>query len=186
MRFLAALAFALMLAGCGRGGWHMTDISGGSPRLDFHLTRARDGAAVNGESYRGKVVALYFGYTNCPDVCPAALASLAEVARRLGNPDFRILFVTVDPARDTGAVLKDYAAAFTPQMDALYGTPNQLADAARRYRVAYSVKAGPPYEVMHSNAVFFFDRSGTARLVTTGTADSTAITQDLRRLLAGS
>jgi protein SCO1/2 len=70
-------------------------------------------------------------------------------------------------------------------MDGLRGTANQLADAARRYRVAYSVKRGPPYEVMHSNAVFFFDRAGKARLVTTDTSDSAAIAADVSRLLAG-
>jgi len=83
-------------------------------------------------------------------------------------------------------VLDEYAHAFTPQMDGLYGTANQLADAARRYRVAYSVKQGPPYEVMHSNAVFFFDKTGKARLVTTDTSDSAAMAQDVDRLLAES
>jgi len=184
MRMLAALALALLLAGCGRPGWHMTNISGGSPALDFHFQRASDGAAAGGEQYRGKVVALYFGYTHCPDICPTTLANLTDVAKRVG-PDFQILFVTVDPDRDTRAVLNEYAHAFTPQMEGLYGTANQLADAARRYRVAYSVKAGTPYEVMHSNAVFFFDKSGKARLVTTDTSDSAAIAEDVKRLLAG-
>ena len=183
MRALGLLAFALMLAGCGRAGWHMTDISGGSPRLDFRLTRASDGASVTGAAYRGKVVALYFGYSHCPDICPATLANLSDVAKRVG-PGLQILFVTVDPARDTRDVLREYAAAFTPQMEGLYGTANQLADAARRYRVAYSVKQGPPYDVMHSNAVFFFDKSGKARLVTTDTSDSAAMAQDVSRLLA--
>ncbi len=184
MRMLTALAFTLLLAGCGRGNWHMTDISGGSPALDFRLTRASDGAAVGGEAWRGKVVALYFGYTHCPDICPATLANLTDVAKRVG-PDFHILFVTVDPERDTRAVLNDYTHAFTPQLDGLYGSANQLADAARRYRVAYAVKAGPPYEVMHSNAVFFFDRSGKARLVTTDTSDTDAIAEDVKRLIGG-
>jgi protein SCO1/2 len=182
MRLMATL-LCLFLAGCGKTGWHMTDISGGSPALDFHFQRASDGAAVTGTTWRGKVVALYFGYTHCPDICPATLANLTDVAKRVG-PDFQILFVSVDPDRDTRAVLNDYAHAFTPQMEGLYGTANQLADAARRYRVAYFVKQGPPYEVMHSNAVFFFDRSGRARLVTTDTADTAAIAEDVKRLLS--
>jgi len=181
MRILCTLVLALALAGCGKPDWHMTDISGGSPRLDFHLSRASDGTRVGGAAYRGKLVALYFGYTQCPDVCPATLADLSDVARRVG-PDLQILFVTVDPDRDTRAVLNQYSQAFTPQMDGLSGSANELADAARRYRVAYSVKKGPPYEVMHSNAVFFFDRDGKARLVTTNTRDSAAIAEDLRRL----
>ncbi len=182
MRILA-LAIALMLAGCGRGAFHMTDISGGMPRLDFHLTRANDGAAVTGENYRGKVVALYFGYTNCPDVCPTTLTNLADMLAKVGSPDVRVLFVTVDPARDTPAALKAYAKAFSPQVDALRGNANQLADLARRYRVAYSVKTSPTYEVMHSNAVFFFDSDGHARLVTTNTEDTAAMAEDVKRLL---
>jgi protein SCO1/2 len=181
MRGLCTLVLALFLAGCGRTDWHMTDISGGSPRLDFHLNRASDGARVSGKTYRGKLVALYFGYTQCPDICPATLADLSDVAKRVG-PDLQILFVTVDPGRDTRAVLNRYAHAFTPQMDGLSGSANDLADAARRYRVAYSVKQGPPYEVMHSNAVFFFDRGGKARLATMNTRDTAAIARDLRRL----
>ena len=182
MRILAAFFLAFLLAGCGKAGWHMTDISGGSPRLDFRLSRASDGRVVGGGDYRGKVVALYFGYTHCPDICPATLANLTDVAKRAG-PGLQLLFVTVDPVRDTRGVLNDYAHAFTPQLDGLYGTANQLADAARRYRVAYSVTPGPPYEVMHSNAVFFFDKTGKARLVTTDTSDSAAIARDVARLL---
>jgi protein SCO1/2 len=161
----------------------MTDISGGMPRLDFHLARASDGAPVSGETYRGKLVALYFGYTNCPDVCPTTLTNLTEMAERLNRPDVQILFVTVDPARDTMKVLKRYAAAFSPQVEGLRGSADALADVARRYRVAYTVKAGPPYEVMHSNAVFFFDRDGRARLVTTSTDDVGAMVEDATRLL---
>ena len=112
------------------------------------------------QSFRGKVVALYFGYTHCPDVCPTTLANLTQMAGKVSSPDIRILFVTVDPERDTDAVMADYAKAFSPQVVGLRGSDNQLADLARRYRVAYAVKKGPPYEVMHSNAVFFFD--GTA------------------------
>ena len=180
---MAALLLALLLAGCGRAGFHMTEVSGALPRLDFHMARASDGAAVTGESYRGKVVALYFGYTHCPDVCPATLANLTDMLGRVGSKEVAVLFVTVDPDRDTLSVLKQYATAFSPQVDGLRGTANQLADFARRYRVAYSVKAGPPYEVMHSNAVFFFDRSGRARLVTTDTTDTAAMAEDVKRLL---
>ena len=105
----------------------MTNVSGGPPRLEFRLTDA-DGARVSGETYRGKVVALYFGYAQCPDVCPTTLANLADVAKRVNHPDFRILFVTVDPVRDTPQVLRDYQMAFTQQMTGLYGDANALAD----------------------------------------------------------
>src|SRR5438067_13240843 len=100
-RFWGALFFAVLLAGCGRGNFHLTDVSGALPRLSFHMNRASDGAAVSGDSYRGKVVALYFGYSHCPDVCPTTLANLSEMLARVGSPDVAVLFVTVDPARET-------------------------------------------------------------------------------------
>ncbi len=182
MRY-AALFLALMLAACGRSSFHMTDISGAMPRLDFHLTRAGDGAAVTGESYRGRVTLLYFGYTNCPDICPATLSNLTGMLEKLNNKSVRILFVTVDPSRDKLPALNDYAHAFSPQIDGLRGTDNQLADVARRYRVAYSIDSKPPYTVMHSNAVFFVDPTGRIRLVTTDTGDIDAMAEDVQRLL---
>ena len=183
MRYVA-LILALMLAACGRQSFHMTDISGAMPRLDFHMTRASDGAAVTGESYRGKVVLLYFGYTNCPDVCPATLANIARMLSEVRSKDVQVLFVTVDPNRDTAVALKQYAAAFSPQIDGLRGSDNELADVARRYRVAYSVDARPPYTVMHSNAVFVFDRDGRVRLVTTSTDDVANMAEDVEKLLS--
>lgn len=181
-----ALALVLLLAGCGKTSFHMTDISGAMPALDFRMTRVRDGAAVTGADYRGKLVVLYFGYTNCPDVCPATLANLAQMLSRVNSPDVRVLFVTVDPARDSAEGLKKYTAAFSPQIEGLRGSDNDLATLARRYRVAYAVDPGPPYAVMHSNAVFFFDKTGKARLVTTDTGDTAAMAEDVKKLLGGS
>jgi protein SCO1/2 len=185
MRILA-LFFALLLAGCSKAApdrqtMHMTDITDGMPRLSFHMSD--NGRPVSAEDFRGKLVALYFGYTHCPDVCPATLANLTDMAAKVQSPDLRILFVTVDPDRDTDAVLADYSKAFSTQVVGLRGTANELADLARRYRVAYTVTKGPPYEVMHSNAVFFFDRNGRARLVTTDTSDTAGMAQDVKRLL---
>jgi protein SCO1/2 len=168
---------ALLLAGCSRPSWHMTDISGAMPRLAFNL------GGVTAERFRGKVVALYFGYSHCPDVCPTTLANLTDMLGKVKSSDVVVLFVTVDPDRDTDAVLADYAKAFSPQVIGLRGDANQLAALARTYRVAYTVKKGPPYEVIHSNAVFFFDRDGKARLVTTDTSDAAAMAQDVKRLL---
>jgi len=178
----ATLIFAMLaLLGCSKPNWHMTDISGAMPRLDFHMTA--EGKPVTAQDYRGKVVALYFGYTHCPDVCPATMANLTDMAAKVNSPDVRILFVTVDPERDTYAVMADYAKAFTPQAVGLRGSPNALANLARTYRVAYDVKKGPPYEVTHSNAVFFFDKDGKARLVTTDTSNAAAMAEDVKRLL---
>ena len=113
------------------------------------------------------------------------LANLSDMLHQLGRDadKVRVLFVTVDPNRDTPPVLKKYAAAFAPQIDGLSGSGNALADLARRYRVAYSVKPQPKYEVMHTSAVFFFDTTGRARLVTLSTDDTSGLAEDVKRLV---
>ncbi|HVV45350.1 MAG TPA: SCO family protein [Bryobacteraceae bacterium] len=187
-RFVA-VALLLFLAACGEEKpWHMTDITGAMPRLQFRMERANDRAIVTADSYRGRVVILYFGYTHCPDVCPTTLANLSELLRRLDTRAYEVavLFVSVDPNRDTPDVLEKYVKGFARQVDGLTGPPNGLAALTRRYRVLYRVTKetpGHPYEVMHSNSVFFFDRSGRARLVTTSTDDIDGMTEDVKRLL---
>lgn len=182
---VAALMGLLLLLGCDAQPWYGTDITGAMPRLQFSMARASDGANVTASQYRGKLVVLYFGYTQCPDVCPTVLANLSEALQRLGAKADRVsvLFVTIDPNRDMLPLLKTYAKAFAPQIDGLRGSDNAIATLARHYRVAYSVNAGPPYEVMHSDAVFMFDAEGRARLVTLSTDNTTALAQDMERLL---
>lgn len=157
------------------------------PRLAFTMTRASDGTLTKAEEYRGRVILLYFGYTHCPDVCPTTLANLSDVLRTLGRDaeKVRVLFVTVDPNRDSLPILKQYAAAFAPQIEGLRGTPNELASLARRYRVAYSVSEKPEYVVTHTSAVFVFDENGRARLVTLDTNDTAGLAQDVKRIIDG-
>ncbi|MBL6853631.1 MAG: SCO family protein [Alphaproteobacteria bacterium] len=181
-----AVLVAVLLAACSKqSGWHATDITGAMPPLVFTMTRASDGEIVSEADYRGKIVVLYFGYTHCPDICPTTLANLAEALGKLGAKadGVRVLFVTVDPNRDTPDLMKGYVNSFAPQVNGLRGTDDQLAALARRYRVAYTVTPGPNYEVMHSNAVFFFGRDGRAHLVSTDTKDIGALTEDLNHLL---
>ena len=123
----------------------MTDISGAMPRLDFHMTRAGDGTAVTGADYRGKVVALYFGYTNCPDVCPATLANLADMLEQVKSPDVRVLFVSVDPTATRRKRWRIMPRLFHPRLTGLRGSDDALADLARRYRVAYTVNPAALY-----------------------------------------
>jgi protein SCO1/2 len=187
MRRAVFLALALLLAACHREqSWHAANITGAMPRLEFRMTRASDGSPVSASTYRGKVVLLYFGYTHCPDICPTTLANLSDALKRLGQhaSEVRVLFVTVDPNRDTNKVLGEYVKAFAPEIDGLRGSDDALASLARRYRVAYSVtKENGAYNVMHSEAVFFFDRVGRARLVTTSTENTTDIAYDIGHLL---
>lgn len=189
MKRVALLVVLLALAACGRGETRpgASDISGVMPALSFTMTRANDGAAVTADSYRGKAVVLYFGYTHCPDECPTTLANLAKALHELGPRanDVRVLFVSVDPQRDTLPILKAYVSTFASQIDGLRGTDDQIAALARRYRVLYSVtpaSAGQDSQVMHSDSTFFFDPSGHARLVATSTGNAKAITGDIKRL----
>jgi protein SCO1/2 len=197
-RRLGLLTVGLVASGIVRpavadDGWHNIDVTGTSMPLQFSMTRARDARHVTQADYRGQIVLLYFGYTFCPDVCPLTLTNLTQVLDRLGKQaaHVRILFVTVDPNRDSPAVLKQYAAAFAPQIDALCGTPDELAALARRYRIAYSVtpaSAGHPYEVTHSSAIYAFDATGAARLLIPSMAsqnpDIDGTASDLRRLIS--
>jgi protein SCO1 len=184
---LLAFLSLFLFAGCSDKPWHATDITGSMPPLAFSMQRASDGTAVTAEDYRGRAVVLYFGYSHCPDVCPATLANLSDVLAKLGRDaeKVRVLFVSVDPERDTLPVLKQYTQAFAPQIDGLRGTPNQLADLARRYRVAYAVKKTPEYAVTHTSAVFVFDERGRARLVTLDSNDTAGLAADVKRIVEG-
>lgn len=191
---LGLLGAGLALPALADQGWHDIDMQDVSPPLLLSMTRARDGKPVTQADYRGKVVLLYFGYTYCPDVCPLTLSNVANVLSRLGKQagQVRVLFVTVDPNRDTLGVLKQYSASFAPQIDGLRGTPDALAALARRYRIAYSVtpdSPGHPYTVTHSSAIYVFDANGAARLLIPSLAsqapDIVGVTADLHRLIGG-
>ena len=189
----ACLVTLALLGGCGDNTkWHAIDVSGGLPALSFTMTRAEDGKEVTQADYRGKIVLLYFGYTNCPDVCPTTLSNIHDIVTRLASDarEVRVLFVTVDPHRDTAPSLAAYVKDFDAQIDGMRGTPDELAALARRYRVVYSVTpatGNQPYEVTHSAAVYVFDGSGAARLIVASLASTTpdiaGTTADLRRLV---
>jgi len=185
---LAICLAAVVLAGCSRGKpWHLKEISGLLPALKFEMT-ADDGSIVTADDYKGKVVMLYFGYTHCPDVCPTTLAKLALVLSQLGSKAdrVRVLFVTVDPSRDTLPVLKEYVHAFDSHFVGLRGTDGQLEALAKRYRVSYEIGPKDPqgnYEVTHSSAIFIFGQDGKARLLATSTSSVPDIAADLKRLV---
>ncbi|MBI1201567.1 MAG: redoxin domain-containing protein [Rhodopseudomonas sp.] len=191
---IAALIAVFCIASGPAKAWNSTDMTGALPPLDFTMTRASDGQTVTAADFKDKIVLLYFGYTFCPDVCPATLMNITQVLKSLGPKadDVRVLFVTVDPNRDTLQALKDFTGAFAPQIVGLRGSANQLAALAKRYRVAYSVTPGgngKPYEVTHGSAVYAFNRAGDIKLLFTGltTPDGKldGVTADMRALVAG-
>jgi protein SCO1/2 len=189
-------AATALLAACGAAPtWHSIDLSGTLQDLRFTMTRASDGKEVTAADYRGKIVLLYFGYTFCPDVCPTTLLNITEIMKNLGPlaDKVRVLFVTVDPNRDTPKVLQQYVSAFAPQTVGLRGTPDQLAAIAKRYRVVYSVtpaKGDQSYQVTHSSAVYVFDGAGKVRLLISGLSTTSppvaGATADLKRLIGQS
>ncbi|WP_114238171.1 SCO family protein [Dyella sp. C9] len=188
---LACLLAPLLLAGCNRDDaipWQLTNVTGHMPDLDFHLVDDQ-GKQVTGQDYHGKVVLLYFGYTHCPDVCPLTLAHLHVVMQRLGPlaDGARILFVSVDPARDTPEVMHAYVNAFDPRAVGLTGSPREIEALSKRYRSAFTREpddANGQYEVSHSSAIYIFDRNGNARLLSTPDRSLDDLVHDLHLLLS--
>ena len=140
---------------------------------------------------KGKTVLLFFGYASCPDICPTTLAQLSEVLQKLGSDarDVRVVFVSVDPHRDTPDILQAYVDAFNDKAIGLTGNEAQVAELARQYRVAYQIEKPNPgdspdtYNVTHSRGVFVFDNTGKARLLASDTEAVDAVTADLRKLI---
>ena len=144
------------------------------PPLGFVMTDAATGKTVTETDFKGSVTLLYFGYTNCPDVCPATLYNLDRIEKRMG-PDaakIKVIFVTVDPDRDTPAALAQYVGLFGTNLTGLRGTADQLFELARRYRVVFSVSKTPTYTVTHSAAVYVFNAEGKPEFIIAG-LDST-------------
>lgn len=192
LALLLALAVGtLLLSACQRGDaipWQLTNVTGHMPDLDFRLVDDH-GKAVTGKDYRGKVVLLYFGYTHCPDVCPLTLAQLHVVLQRVGPAadGARILFVSVDPARDTPDVMHAYVNAFDPRAVGLSGAPREIEALSKRYRSAFTRepdKGDGQYEVSHSSAIYLFDRDGKARLLATPADSQDKLIHDLQLLLS--
>ncbi|MCK2182827.1 SCO family protein [Halomonas getboli] len=187
MRTVLPLLAALTLAGCSDQNWRTTDISEIMPALDFTLIDA-NGETVHAEDYLGKTTLLYFGYTHCPDVCPTTLARLSAATHQLDDEvrdDVQVLFVSVDPARDTPEVMGQYADAFGPRFIGLTGTTDQIDTLTNRYRITYSYgekDANGGYDVTHSSAVFAFDPQGDAQLLLRDSDPLDNIVADLSRL----
>ena len=155
---------------------------------DFTLT-GHNGQPVSLQDFQGKVVLIYFGYTTCPDVCPTTLADLHQARVGLGNlgEQVQVLMITVDPARDTQAVLADYMPHFDSSFIGLTGTSDQIAEVATYYGIYYEQQAGNSalgYLVNHTATVMVVDKDGYLRLVFPFGTTSEDIRADLEYLLS--
>lgn len=164
------------------------DITGAEYAKGFSLPDV-DGQTRTLADFKGRVVVVFFGYTQCPDVCPTTMAELAEVKRSLGAEGSQVtgIFITVDPARDTPALLKAYTANFGPDIVGLVGTPEQIKDTAKAFKVFYNKvpgKTDTSYTVDHTAGSYVFDKQGRVRLFTRYGSGAQALADDLRLLLA--
>jgi protein SCO1/2 len=177
----------LLACGESKPQFKAIDLTGADYARDFQLTD-HNGQARSLKDFRGKVVVLFFGYTQCPDVCPTTLAEVAEARKLLGPLGEKVqgLFVTVDPERDTAEILKAYMGNFDPSFLALRGTPDQLAAIAKEYKIYYKKVEGKTptsYTVDHSAASYVYDTEGRLRLYTRYGTGPQALASDLQLLL---
>ncbi|MHC1479675.1 SCO family protein [Frateuria aurantia] len=189
-RLVGTALITVLLAACQQAPsehWQLTDIQGHMPDLEFALTSDED-KPVTAADFKGDTTLLYFGYTHCPDVCPLTMAHLHVVMQKLGPlaEHVRILFVSVDPARDTPQQLHDYVRAFDSHALGLTGSPAAIEALSKRYRAAYSrdpSNSQGDYEVAHSSGIYLFDRQGHARLLATPADSQDALVHDLTALI---
>jgi protein SCO1/2 len=191
MRFLIAIVLSALLAACGGEApkFTLTDVTGVDFGKELNLTD-HNGKPRTLADFRGKVVTIFFGFTHCPDVCPTTLAEMAQVMKDLG-PDadkLQVLFVTVDPERDTPQVLKQYVPAFNPAFLGLYGDAAATTRAAKEFKVFFQKQPDKNggYSVDHSAGTFVLDRQGRLRLFAQYGAGHEALAHDIRILLSAS
>jgi protein SCO1 len=188
-------AAALGLAGCdklglpasgGKASFSGTDITG----ADYRYSLPDVGGRMRGnDDFKGKVTVVFFGYTQCPDVCPTTMAELAQVKKALGPDGDRLqgVFITIDPERDTPDVLRAYVGSFDPAFVALRGTPEQTAATAKAFKVFYAKVPGKDpgsYTMDHTAGSYVFDAEGRVRLFERyGAGGPQALTADVKALL---
>ena len=196
LQAVAIASAAALIAGCDgntpgaapKPTFKGVDITGAEYARSLALTDA-DGQPRTLADFKGKVVVVFFGYTQCPDVCPTTMAELAEVKRKLGADGARLqgIFVSVDPERDTAALLKAYVGNFGPDLIGLRGSLEQTQAAAKEFKVFYAKvpgKTASSYTVDHTAGSYVFDAQGRVRLFTRYGSGAQALTDDLKILLA--
>ncbi|HEX8477299.1 MAG TPA: SCO family protein [Telluria sp.] len=192
-KLLALLAFAVLLAGCDKVkerpvAFQNTDLTGLDYARDFALTD-HNGKPRTIADFKGKVIVMFFGYTQCPDVCPTTMVEMANVVKELGpaGKDVQVLFVTIDPERDKPALLAQYVPAFNPTFLGLYGDAAATARTAKEFKVYYAKVPGSTpenYSMDHTAGSYVFDRNGKIRLFLRHGKGAASIVPDLRQLLS--
>ncbi|MEY4506222.1 MAG: hypothetical protein RL297_800 [Pseudomonadota bacterium] len=165
-----------------------TDVTGATFAQDFRL-KDHHGQLRTLADFKGKIVVTFFGFTQCPDVCPTSMTTMAEVKRLLGDQGERlqVLFITVDPERDTQALLKEYMANFDPGFIALRPEPDELKDVAAAFKIYYKKVPGSTptsYTMDHSAGKYIFDTEGRVRLFSAYGTDAATIATDIQILLS--
>jgi protein SCO1/2 len=183
-------ALAVLLAACGKDAakFEASDITGSAFARELALTD-HNGKPRTLADFRGKAIVVFFGYTQCPDVCPTTLAMLADVMKKLGADADRVqvLFVTVDPERDTAELLSKYVPAFDPRFLGLYGDADATARTAKEFKVIYEKQPGPTpgsYTMDHSAGLYLFDPKGRVRVYVGHNQGADVVAHDLRALLS--
>jgi protein SCO1/2 len=189
-RHLLLSALAASVAACteSKPKFNAIDLTGADYAKDFHLPDT-EGRVRSLADFKGKLVALFFGYTQCPDVCPTTMTELAEAKKLLGpeGSKLQVVFITVDPERDTAQVLKGYMGNFDPTFIALRPTPEQLEAVAKDFKVYYKkVDGNTPtsYSMDHSAATYVYDTKGQLRLYARYGAGPQVLVSDFKQLLA--
>jgi len=188
MATMVAGTLSIALAGCdSKPVFQGTDISGTGLGRDMAMV---DGAGQlrTLADYKGRVVVVFFGFTHCPDVCPTAMAQLAQTMTLLKDEarNVQVLMITVDPERDTPEKLDAYAKAFNPSFTGLSGSTAQLLKTAQSFKAFYSKEPGASrdeYTMNHSSSFYILDQKGDARVLVNGNASAEAIAGDIKRLL---
>lgn len=188
---LGAGALALLLSGCTESpqGFKSIDITGADYATGFSLID-HNGQPRTLADFKGKAVVVFFGFTQCPDVCPTSMTELAQAKKLLGPDGERLqgLFISVDPERDTPEVMKQYVANFDPSFLALYAKPGELEALAKSYKVYYKKVEGKTptsYTMDHSAGSYIYDPQGRIRLYHRYGSGAQALADDLKILLKG-
>jgi protein SCO1/2 len=184
--FIASVAALPFVAGSAHAaGFTAIDITNAHIGPDYQLSYV-DGKPAALRDFKGKYVMLFFGFTQCPDVCPTALARAAEVKRLLGadGNKLQVVFVTVDPERDTAPLLAEYMRAFDPKFVAVRGNLEQTAKAAKDFKIFYrKVPSGSSYTMDHTALTYVFDANGKIRLAMKHAQTAQECAADLRLLM---